>query len=68
MQEAYSTEMFAQIVDKSEYTVREWCRHGRLRATKRPSGRGNTKEWSISHAELERYRNEGLLPPPGRAS
>ena len=67
VQEAYSTEMFAKIVDKAEYTVREWCRHGRLRATKRPCGRGTQKEWMISHAELERYRQEGLLPPPKRA-
>ena len=61
-QEAYSTEDFARLVDKESYTVREWCRLGRVRGTKRPSGRGNSKEWMIPHEELVRYRREGLLP------
>lgn len=61
-QEAYSTEDFARLVDKDTYTVREWCRLGRVRAAKRPSGRGNSKEWMIPHEELVRYRQQGLLP------
>lgn len=61
-QEAYSTEDFARLLDREPYTVREWCRLGRVRATKRPSGRGTTKEWMIPHEELVRYRREGLLP------
>jgi hypothetical protein len=58
----YSTSEAAQILGKAEFTVREWCRLGRIRAAKRPCGRGKAKEWAISHAELERVRNEGLLP------
>ncbi len=60
----YTTEEVAQLVGKAEFTVREWCRHGRIRATKRDCGRGRTQEWKIAHAEIERYRNEGLLPVP----
>jgi hypothetical protein len=62
VQEWYSTEEFAAIVGKAEFTVREWCRHGRINAGKRRTGRGAHPAWAISHAELERYRREGLLP------
>jgi len=58
----YSTSEVAQILGKAEFTVREWCRLGRVHAAKRPCGRGKAKEWAVSHAELERIRNEGLLP------
>ena len=60
-QEAYSTADFARLVDRDVYTVREWCRLERIRATKRQCGRGNSPEWMISHDELMRYRREGLL-------
>ena len=58
----YSTEEFAQIVGKAEFTVREYARHGRIRASKCACGRGRAKQWTISHEELERYQNFGLLP------
>src|SRR4051794_28648580 len=58
----YTTTEVGDILNKSEYTVREWCRLGRVRATKRPCGRGKSKEWVVSHEELTRLRNEGLLP------
>jgi hypothetical protein len=66
--EAYTTEETAAILNKSHVTVREWCRHGRVRATKRACGRGRHHEWQISHAELVRIQNEGLLPLPHLAS
>jgi hypothetical protein len=59
----YSTEEVARLVGKAEFTVREWCRRGRIRAEKKGSGRGQHCAWVISHAELLRYRREGLLPP-----
>ncbi len=58
----YSTDEFAQLVGKAEFTVREWCRHGRIKAEKRMSGRGADPAWVISHQELLRYQKEGLLP------
>ena len=61
VQESYSTADFAKKCGKAEFTVREWCRLGRIRAEKRPCGRGNSKEWMISHDELERVLAEGLL-------
>jgi transposase len=61
-QEYYSTRDVAEILGKAEFTVREWCRHGRIRAEKRASGRGRSQEWMVSNAELQRVRSEGLLP------
>ncbi|MBM4073198.1 MAG: helix-turn-helix domain-containing protein [Planctomycetes bacterium] len=60
----YTTAEVAEFLGKSEFTVREWCRLGRVRASKRKCGRGLSQEWIVAHEELERYRNEGLLPQP----
>ena len=58
----YTTEEVAQLVGKAEFTVREWCRNGRIKAQKRQSGRGPHAAWVISHQELLRFQREGLLP------
>jgi hypothetical protein len=58
----YTTEDVAKIAGRAEFTVREWCRLGRLNAGKRLSGRGRHPEWSVSHDELVRFQREGLLP------
>lgn len=62
VREFYTVKQVAEMLGKKEYTVREWCRLGRLAAKKLPGGRGNEGEWRIPHEELERYQNEGLLP------
>jgi len=62
VQDSYDTKTVAGILGKSHYRVREWCRMKRVRAEKRPCGRGTSKEWMISHEELERIKSEGLLP------
>ena len=58
----YSTEEVAEILNKKPFTVRGWCRDGRVLAKKLLGGRGNEGEWRISHEELTRIQNEGLLP------
>ncbi len=58
----YTVEEVAALVDKRPYTVREWCRHGRINAMKRTEKRGGAELWSISADEVERYMNEGLMP------
>jgi DNA-directed RNA polymerase specialized sigma24 family protein len=58
----YTTKEVADIVEKAEFTVRQWCRLGRVNAEKRMSGRGAFQDWVISHAELQRYQKEGLIP------
>ncbi len=58
----YTIAEAAQVLGRAEFTVREWCRLGRVYASKRECGRGRAKEWIISHEELTRIQNEGLLP------
>ena len=58
----YEVEEFAKLVGKSPFTCREWCRGIRIRAEKKLSGRGAYARWVVPHAELLRYRREGLLP------
>ena len=60
--EYYSTAEIAELLNRSDWTVREWCRLGRIWAEKRQCGRGVSREWMISHEELLRVKNEGLLP------
>ncbi len=62
IKEWYSTSELSHLLGKAEFTVREWCRLGRVRAQKKQCGRGVAGEWIISHEELTRIRNEGLLP------
>jgi hypothetical protein len=58
----YTVSEVADDLGRAEFTVREWCRLGRIYASKRACGRGNTQEWIVSDTEMERIRNEGLLP------
>jgi hypothetical protein len=65
VREWYTTEEAARVLGKAEFTVREWCRLGRVRAAKKRSGRGKHPCWVIAHEEILRVQREGLLPPPG---
>jgi hypothetical protein len=62
IREFYEIEEFARLVGRDRFTVREWARHGRIRAEKKLSGRGPHAQWVVSHDELLRYRREGLSP------
>ena len=62
VREFYLIDEFATLVGRDRFTVREWARHGRIRAKKKLSGRGAHAQWVISHDELLRYQREGLLP------
>jgi transposase len=58
----YTVDEAAGILGKASYTVREWCRLGRIRAEKQRHARGPHPEWVIADEELARVRREGLLP------
>ena len=64
--ESYTTIEVAQILGRKPYTVREWCRLKRVNAIKAMCGRGCEEEWRITHEELLRIQNDGLLPQPER--
>jgi predicted site-specific integrase-resolvase len=59
----YSVEEFARLVGRSAFTCRQWCRLGRIEASKKASGRGAHASWVIAHEELLRYQREGLRKP-----
>jgi hypothetical protein len=59
--EWYSTEEVAQLFGKAKFTVREWCRKGRVNCRKRANGRGKHQSWVISHEEVLRIQREGLF-------
>ena len=61
VREWHTTQEFAKAVGKAEFTLREYCRLGRLRAEKRQSGRGKYPQWVLSNDELLRFQREGLL-------
>ena len=60
--EWYTVTELATLLGKAEFTVREWCRLGRVHANKRQCGRGDSQEWIVSHEEMTRIQNHGLLP------
>lgn len=62
IKDCYTTEEVARQLNKAEFTIREYCRLGRMKAHKCLSGRGRHTSWAIPHEELLRYQREGLLP------
>jgi hypothetical protein len=58
----YTVKEAAELLGRAVYTVREWCQMGRINALKRRQKRAKGEVWSIEAEEIERYRNEGLLP------
>jgi hypothetical protein len=58
----YSVEEVAEMLGKSAYTVREWARHGQINAKKRAERRGSSATWGVLAEEIERIKNDGLLP------
>lgn len=64
IKEWYTTAEVAKLLSKAEFTVREWCRLGRIHAEKRQSGRGPHAAWVVSREELQRYYRNGLIPQP----
>lgn len=60
-QEWFSIEEFARMIGKAQYTVRQWARLGRIRASKRLSGRGAYRAWCVHRIEIARYQREGLV-------
>lgn len=58
--EWYSTAELSELTGRAEFTVREWCRLGRITAEKETHGR--KREWRISHEEVQHILNHGPRP------
>ncbi len=60
-QRFFTVKEAANVLARDEYTVREWCRLGQVNAHK--GGRcGKHAVWRIAVEEIQRYREDGLLP------
>lgn len=59
-----STEEFSERVNRAPFTVRAWCREGRIKSRKD----ADSGKFVISRDELLRYQAEGLLAPQSPAS
>lgn len=66
VKESYTPQELAGLLNRRPYTVREWCRLGRINAEKCACGRGGEREWRIPHEEVLRFQREGLLPIPAK--
>jgi hypothetical protein len=58
----FSVEECAPKLNKSAYTIREWCRMGRINAFKCNDKRGDSAAWRVSAEEISRILDFGLLP------
>lgn len=55
----------AKLLRRKPFTVREWCRQGRIRCHRAESGRGPYTEWRIPMESIRAYQANGLLPSRG---
>jgi hypothetical protein len=59
VKEWYGTAEVACVLNRSDYTVREWCRKRQIPAEKTSNGR----DWIVSHETLIRLKNRELPLP-----
>lgn len=60
--EFYTVKELALRTGRAEFTVRAWCRTGRVRATRVRGPAGMLGAFKISRDEVARMEKEGLLP------
>jgi excisionase family DNA binding protein len=60
--ETYTVEEAAKRLNRTPWTVRQWCNKGQLEGAKKVHGMGRTGEWRIPHDALIRAQNQGPLP------
>jgi hypothetical protein len=61
MPEVMTVKQVSLYLEKAPFTVREWCRHGRIKSH-RASKRGRYSEYRISADAIRYYLEHGLLP------
>ncbi len=65
----YTTEEFARLAGKAEFTVREWCRFGRVRAEKNLAGAAKHAPHGSSRTmNCYGFQREGIAAGSGGVS
>ena len=59
----YTIAESAEFLNKTEYTVREYCKSGKLLAEKANVFSGMHQQWRIAYDELLRFIREGKRKP-----
>lgn len=62
--EHFTVKEAAAELGKTAYTVREWCRFGRIKAEVLQGPVKRDDKFLIHRDEISRYRRDGLRPPP----
>jgi excisionase family DNA binding protein len=57
--ETYTTDEAAERLNRSSWTVRDWCNNGQVPGAYKVKGKGRRGEWRIPHDALVRVQNEG---------
>ena len=60
--ETYTTEEAAQRLNRSPWTVRDWCNKGQVPGAYRVKGKGRRGEWRVPHDAIVRVQNDGPGP------
>jgi hypothetical protein len=57
--DAYTVDEAAERLNRSPWTVRDWCNKGQVPGATKIHGKGRTGEWRISHDALVKVQIEG---------
>jgi excisionase family DNA binding protein len=57
----YTPAEAARLLRRSTWTIREWCRTGKVRALRTGFTRGKAHEWAIPAAEVEKLLAIGVV-------
>src|SRR5205814_1070172 len=60
--ESISVQQAAARLSRAPFTIRQWCRTGRIGCHRAQSGRGPYAEWRIPIESIRYYQVHGLLP------
>jgi hypothetical protein len=63
-EEVYNVKKGAPRAGLSQFTFRQKCNKGFIKATKIEGGAGGQGEWRVTDEEIERYKAEGDRNPP----
>ncbi len=62
VKEAYTTTEAAERLDRSEWTVRNWCNRGQVDGAYKVRGKGRTGEWRLTHEAVTDLQSKGPAP------
>jgi excisionase family DNA binding protein len=59
VKDTYTVQEAAERLNRSDWTVRQWCNKGQVPGARKVPGKGRTGEWRIPHDALVKVQNDG---------